>query len=238
MIFLNKKRILFISFSILISIFSTSISPTTILVNSLPVTNHTIILDAGHGFPDGGATGKDGSIESSLNLAITKKLQNLLEASNCSIILTRSDENGIYEINSKSIKDKKISDMKNRLKISENTNAELFISIHMNKLNESKYYGWQTFYKENDEISKIIASNVQQNLNNYIDIPNHRTIKPISDIFLAKSIKIPFVLIECGFLSNDKENKLLQDDSYQNQLAWSIYSGIMDYLKESNWLYY
>lgn len=234
MIIFNKKRILFISFSLLIAIFTSSYHTTSIPVNSLPVTNHTIIIDAGHGFPDGGATGKDGSIESNLNLSISKKLQNLLEASNCSIILTRSDENGIYEIDSTSIKEKKISDMKNRLKISEEYNAELFISIHMNKLNETKYYGWQTFYKNNCDTSQKVAEKIQSNLNNYIDIPNTRKTKPISDIYLAKKIKIPFILIECGFLSNINENKLLQEDNYQNQLAWSIYSGIMDYFKERN----
>lgn len=237
MILLNKKRILFILSSVVISIFSIT-TPSTIPVNSTPITNHTIILDAGHGFPDGGAIGKDGSIESELNLLITLKLQNLLESSNCNVILTRSDKNGIYDTNSSSIREKKLSDMKNRLKISEENQADLFISIHMNKLNISKYYGWQTFFKSNCDKSLKIADNIQTNLNNYIDIPNNRKIKPISDIYLAQNIKIPFVLVECGFLSNDEENKLLQNDSYQNQLAWSIYSGIMDYFKECNWLYY
>lgn len=232
MILLNKKRIIFILLSITISIFSATIIPSSLPVNSLPVSNHTIILDAGHGFPDGGATGNDGSIESSLNLKICLKLQNLLEASNCSIILTRSDENGIYDVSSKNIRDKKISDMKNRVKLTEDFQADAFISIHMNKLNISKYYGWQTFYKSDNKSSQDLASNIQNNLNKYIDKENSRKIKPISDIYLAKHIKIPFVLVECGFLSNYEENKLLQTDEYQNSIAWSIYSGIMDYFKD------
>lgn len=231
MILLNKKRMVLILLSITISIFSTTIYPYYLPVNSLPVTNHTVIIDAGHGLPDGGAIGIRGTIESNINLSICLKLQNLLEASNCSVILTRSDENGIYDISSKTIKDKKISDMRNRVKISEDVQSDAFISIHMNKIDISKYSGWQTFYKASSESSQILASNIQNNLNQYIDKENNRKIKPISDIYLSKHIKIPFVLIECGFLSNPEENNLLQTNKYQDTLAWCIYTGIMDYFK-------
>lgn len=232
MFLINKKRANFILLSITFSILISSLNQDFIPVNTLPVTNHSIILDAGHGFPDGGATGSDGSIESNLNLEICLKLQNLLEASNCTVFLTRSDENGIYENSANSIRDKKISDMKNRLNLSKELNSDIFVSIHMNKLNISKYYGFQTFYKNNDEKSKNLANKIQQNLNTYVDNTNTRKIKPISDIYLAKHIITPFVLVECGFLSNINENKLLQDPTYQNKLAWSIYTGIMDYFKE------
>lgn len=233
MLIFSKRKILFISTIIVFSIFVSSFNK-TLYVNSMPVTNHTIILDAGHGLPDGGAIGIDGSVESELNLKICLKLQNLLEASNCSVILTRSNENGIFEFESDSIRKKKISDMKKRLEISETNSADMFVSIHMNKINDSRYYGWQTFYKNDDSISQSVADNIQNNLNSYIDIPNHRSIRPIDDIYLAQNIQIPFILIECGFLSNEKENKLLQDNSYQNKIAWSIYSGIMDYFNSIN----
>lgn len=232
MFIINKKRANFILLSITFSIFISSFNQDFISVNTLPVTNHSIILDAGHGFPDGGATGNDGSIESNLNLEISLKLQNLLEASNCTVFLTRSDKNGIYGENANSIRDKKISDMKNRVNLSKELNSDIFVSIHMNKLDISKYYGFQTFYKNNDEKSKKLADKIQQNLNTYVDNTNTRKIKPISDIYLAKHITTPFVLVECGFLSNINENKLLQDPTYQNKLAWSIYAGIMDYFKE------
>ena len=232
MFIINKKRANFILLSITFSIFISSFNQDFISVNTLPVTNHSIILDAGHGFPDGGATGNDGSVESNLNLEISLKLQNLLEASNCTVFLTRSDKNGIYEENANSIRDKKISDMKNRVNLSKELNSDIFVSIHMNKLDISKYYGFQTFYKNNDEKSKKLADKIQQNLNTYVDNTNTRKIKPISDIYLAKHIITPFVLVECGFLSNINENKLLQDPTYQNKLAWSIYAGIMDYFKE------
>lgn len=146
------------------------------------------------------------------------------------MLLTRSDENGVYDASSDTIRNKKISDMKNRVEIANNSNAELFISIHMNKLDQTQYYGWQTFYKNNDKKSKKVAENIQTSLNYFIKKENSRTIKSISNIYLTKHVKIPLVIIECGFLSNEKENKLLQTDKYQNELAWSIYIGIMDYL--------
>lgn len=234
MFIFSKKRMIFINLSIVISILIYSLSSNTFskaqLASSTPISNHTIIVDAGHGSPDGGATGLDGSIESDLNLSIVLKLQNLLESSNCTVILTRSDENGIYETDSNTIREKKISDMKNRVNIANNSNAEIFVSIHMNKLEQTQYSGWQTFYKNQDEKSRQIAERIQLSLNNFIKKPNSREIKSISGIYLTKNVEIPLVLVECGFLSNTEENNLLQTDSYQNELAWSIYIGLMDYL--------
>lgn len=234
MFIFKKKRIIFINLSIILSIFLYSLNSNNFLntqpVSSTPISNHTIILDAGHGNPDGGATGTDGSVESDLNLSLVLKLQNLLESSNCTVILTRSDENGIYEADSNTIREKKVSDMKNRVDIANNSNSEIFVSIHMNKLEQTQYSGWQTFYKNQDEESKKIAERIQLSLNDFLKKENSRSIKSISGIYLTKNVKIPLVLVECGFLSNEEENKLLQTDSYQNELAWSIYIGLMDYL--------
>lgn len=235
MFIFNKKRILFINFSIIFSIFIYSLTYSNSFItestSSVPISNHTIILDAGHGNPDGGAVAADGTIESDLNLSLVLKLQKLLESSGTTVILTRSDENGIYEATADTIREQKISDMKARAKIANSSNAEMFISIHMNKLPQTKYSGWQTFYKNNDDVSKQIASNIQTSLNYFIKKENSRTIKSISGIYLTKNVEIPLVIVECGFLSNEEENKLLQTDKYQEELAWSIYIGIMDYLK-------
>lgn len=245
MIILNKKRLIFINFVIVCSIFyfgflntfnsnitSYKFSNKIKETSSTPISNHTIILDAGHGSPDGGAVGVDGSIESNLNLNIVLKLQNLLECSNCNVILTRSDENGIYKSDAISIREQKVSDMKNRVDIANNSNAELFLSIHQNKLPQSQYSGWQTFFKNNDQISKKVAESIQTSLNYFIKKENSRTIKSISGIYLTEHVNIPLIIIECGFLSNQEENKLLQTDSYQDELAWSIYIGVMDYFKQ------
>lgn len=235
MIVFNRKRIVFISLLIVLSITCFTIKNNNYLsvqVSSTPVSNHTIVLDAGHGLPDGGAVGIDGVYESKINLEIVLKLQKLLEASNCTVILTRSDENGIYEESADTIREQKVSDMKNRVDIGNNSNAEIFVSIHMNKIDQNKYSGWQTFYKNTDEESKTLALKIQQNLNYFISKENNREIKSITGIYLTKNVEIPLALVECGFLSNPEENSLLQTDKYQEELAWSIYIGIMDYFNE------
>lgn len=237
MIIFFKKRILFLCSFFLISIAYYSINSNnlnTIYTSSTPISNHVIILDAGHGSPDGGAVASDGTIESELNLKIVLKLQSLLESSNCTVILTRSDENGIYEVNNKSIRNQKVSDMQNRALIANQSNAEIFVSIHMNKLPQEQYDGWQTFYKNEDEDSIKLADSIQQNLNYFIDKTNNRKIKSIKNIFLTRKVEIPLVIVECGFLSNAKETELLKTDNYQELLSWSIYSGIMDYFSNCN----
>lgn len=209
----------------------------TVEVSSLPISNKTIILDAGHGLPDGGAVSNLNSniIESSLNLNIVFKLQELLELSNINVILTRSDENGIYEETSNSIRDKKISDMKNRVQISKDYPADLFISIHMNKLENTSVKGFQVFYSKKHKLAKHSAKYIQDNLNNSIDeFKNTKKIKEINNIYLTKHIEIPFILIECGFLSNEFETNLLTQNNYQEKIAWGIYTGIIDSLNKPN----
>lgn len=239
MIFFNKKLniLILLIFIICIFTFIYNYITQTVETSSTPISNHIIILDAGHGFPDGGATNANSSIiESDLNLEIVLKLQNLLESSNCTIILTRSDKNGIYELDFENIKNKKLSDMKNRAFIANNSNAELFLSIHMNKLPQTQYSGYQTFYKNSDPSSREIAQNIQSSLNNFIKKDKIREIKSISGIYLTKNVDIPLVLVECGFLSNPEEAQLLSTESYQDKIAWSIYIGLMDYFNKI-WLY-
>ena len=233
MIILSKKKILIcnIIFVFVFLIYNFSLKKDYVPTSSIPSANHTIVIDAGHGTPDGGAVASDGTTESEINLKVALKLQNLLESSNCTVILTRSDENGIYEGDCKSIREKKVSDMKNRVKIGNLSDAEIFVSIHMNKLPQTQYSGWQTFYKNTDENSKKLAEYIQNNLNYFIDKNNNREIKSINNIYLTKNIEIPLVIVECGFLSNINESKSLQKDEYQNLLAWSIYSGIQDYFQ-------
>lgn len=234
MILLNKKKIAFILSCTIISIVFfnfTTIPLSTIETSSTPVSNHVVILDAGHGLPDGGAESSDGVYESSINLSIVEKLQKLLEASSCTVILTRSDENGIYELDADTIRQKKVSDMKNRVEIGNNSNAEVFVSIHLNKIPSSKYSGWQTFYQSENENSLKLANTIQDNLNYSIQRENNRVPEKVPDIYLAKNLEIPFTIVECGFLSNSNECELLQTENYQEILAWGIYTGIMDYFK-------
>lgn len=170
-----------------------------------------------------------GTTEAETNLKIALKLQNLLEQSGATVILTRSDENAIYDIDSKTLKQKKISDIHNRVKIGNESSADIFVSIHLNKIPQQQYYGWQTFYQEQSEQSIKLAKSIQSNLNEAIQRDNKRVAMKIDNIYIMKHVEIPTTIVECGFLSNPEEEKMLLTDEYQDKLAWGIYNGIMDY---------
>ena len=176
-----------------------------------------------------GAQSSTGTTEAETNLKIALKLQNLLEQSGTTVILTRSDENAIYDIDAKTLKQKKISDIHNRVKIGNESSADLFVSIHLNKIPQQQYYGWQTFYKQGSEEGKRLAESIQNNLNEAIQKENNRIAKTIDNIYIIKHVEIPITIVECGFLSNPTEEKKLLEDNYQNRLAWGSYNGILDY---------
>ena len=234
MIILSKKRIinLLTILTVCLTIClvqTTTINEDTVETVSLPVTNKVIVIDAGHGVPDEGAESSNGTSEAETNLNIALKLQNLLEQSGATVILTRSDENAIYDIYIKTLKEKKISDLKNRVKIGNESSADIFVSIHLNKIPQQQYSGWQTFFKSSDENSIKLARSIQNNLNESIQKENNRVAMKLDTIYIMKNVEIPITVVECGFLSNPEEEKNLLNDTYQNQLAWGIYSGIVDY---------
>lgn len=176
--------------------------------------------------------GKEGLTESSINLKITKKVQNLLEQSGCTVLLTRSDENGIYSDDSNTLRKMKVSDMKNRVEIGNNAEADIFVSIHLNKISQEQYWGWQTFFRKNDEVSKKLAVSLQNGLNETIQKENRRQALKIENKYIVDNVKVPIAIVECGFLSNAEEANLLNTDEYQTKLAWGIYIGIMNYFIE------
>lgn len=184
---------------------------------------------AGHGNPDGGAVSANGISEAEINLKIALKLQNLLEQSGATVILTRSDENGIYDTNKTNIKDKKISDIKNRVKIGNSSSADIFVSIHLNKIPQNQYSGWQTFFKKGCDQGEKLATSIQENLNKTIEKENNRVPMKLDNVYIVKNIEIPLTIVECGFLSNEEEERKLQEDNYQDKLAWGIYNGIINY---------
>ena len=161
-------------------------------------------------------------------------MQNLLEQSGCTVILTRSDDNAIYDIDKDTLREKKVSDIKNRVKIGNESSADIFVSIHLNKIPQSQYYGWQCFYKNNSEDSKELANSVQDNLNEAIQKENKREALGIENVYIVEHVEIPISIVECGFLSNPEEEKELQTDEYQDKLAWGIYNGIIDYFLNSD----
>ena len=176
-----------------------------------------------------GAESSSGTTEAESNLKIALKLQNLLEQSGTTVILTRSDENGIFDLDSKTLKQKKISDIHNRVKIGNESSADIFVSIHLNKIPQEQYWGWQCFYKDGDENSIKLAKSIQENLNEAINKDNKRIAMKLENVYIIKHVDIPISIVECGFLSNKNEEKELLDDTYQDKLAWGIYNGIIDY---------
>ncbi len=197
----------------------------------MPVTNRVILLDAGHGGIDPGALSDNKEVkEKDINLQITLKLRELLESSGCLVLLTREDDTSLYEdIPGKTIRQKYNENLRNRKKMIQESGVDAFISIHLNKFEQSKYYGAQTFYPKGKEDSKLLSKFIQDELKRVVDDTNRREVKPSNDIYLLKENNIPSVLIECGFLSNPKEVKLLNDEKYQEKVAWAIYVGIQKY---------
>ncbi len=205
------------------------------VVKYMPVTNKTIILDAGHGGIDPGAMDKDKQVkEKDINLLITLKLKQYLESSGALVFLTREEDVSLYKDEpGKTIRQKYNENLKNRKEIIKDTNADIFVSLHMNALqgvkDAAKYHGAQTFYPKDKDQSKEMANYIQKELKRVLDESNNREIKPRDDIYLLKDNEIPSVLIECGFLSNEKEAKLLTKEEYQEKVAWAIYVGIQQY---------
>ncbi len=200
-------------------------------VTSLPVSGKVIVLDAGHGTPDEGAQSSKGTTEAESNLAITLKVQKLLEQSGAHVVLTRSDEKAIYDLDSKTLKQKKISDIHNRVKIGNSASADIFVSIHLNKIPQQEYTGWQCFYNSKNEHSKKLAEMIQENLNQAIQKENERIAMKLDKVYIMKHVEIPISIVECGFLSNPQEEQELLQDSYQERLAWGIYNGIISYFE-------
>ena len=191
---------------------------------------NVIVIDAGHGAPDGGAVGKSGIPESEINLKISYLLQKELTERGYEVIMTRSGEKGLYKSENASVKEKKREDMKERLRIANKSRADLFISIHMNYFGEAKSSGPQVFYKSGSENGMRAATLLRESFLKNIGTHCTREIKPVKDgIYLLREVKIPAVLVECGFLSNRNEEQLLLTPKYQAKMAHAIACGIDDY---------
>lgn len=207
------------------------IHKTTIGSYIFPMKNKVIVIDPGHGGMDPGASGKTGITEDKINLKISLKLSRLVEQSGGIAILTREDDKGLYTDGNAKVRSKKNEDLRKRNEIINNSGADVFISIHLNSFPQAKYYGAQTFYQKGSSEGKRLAELIQEELKTNIENKNHRMAKSIDTIFLLKNKPMPSVLVECGFLSNPEEEKLLQDDKYQDKVAWAIFVGIARFLE-------
>ncbi len=190
----------------------------------------TVIIDAGHGGADGGAVGADGTAEKTINLAISLKLRSFFEAGGFQVIMIRSTDCDIASPNSQTLRERKVSDIHNRFKIAESHPKALFLSIHQNLYTKPQYSGAQVFYSVNNTDSKVLAQSLQNAFQTLLQPQNDRVIKPAGkNLYILYHSHSPTVLVECGFLSNRAEEEKLEDDSYQNQVAFTIYSGALQF---------
>ncbi len=204
------------------------------LLQAIHIKNQSIVLiDPGHGGIDGGAISKNGVKESDINLEISFKLKDMFEESGWKVILTRDKDEGLYS-DTGTIRSKKMQDLINRQKMIEREKPDFVILIHLNSFPDTSCYGAQTFYPGKSPESKLLAEQIQKKLVEDIDNENKRKSKEKNDIFLFKSSDLPTVLVECGFLSNSKEEELLQENQYQELLAKCIFEGLMKYCTLTN----
>ena len=147
-----------------------------------------------------GAVSDNGISEAEINLKIALKLQNLLEQSGATVILTRSDENGIYDVDKNTLKQKKVSDIRNRVKIGNSSSADIFVSIHLNKIPQEQYSGWQTFFKKDNEQGEKLATAIQESLKEAVGKENNRLPMKLDNVYIVKNVEIPLTIVECGFL--------------------------------------
>lgn len=192
-----------------------------IVFASLPLAGKIIVIDSGHGGLDPGTMYKD-IYEKDINLSISLALEEELKSLGAEVILIRY---GDYDLSKPKSSWRKKSDFDNRIQIINNSNADYYLSIHLNYLDDSSYYGPQVFYNRKSENNKALAEQIQMDLNK--ELKTNREIKTIpSSTYMYGRLKTPGVLIECGFLSNARERELLQQEAYQKKLAKIIASSV------------
>ena len=192
----------------------------------------TIVIDAGHGGEDSGAVGVNGILEKDINLSVSMQLADMFRVSGFKVVMVRETDIAVYDEGCTTIREKKVSDLHNRLKLVESQDNCILLSIHQNKFTDSQYSGAQMFYSLKTPQSKELAQYLKESVVSMIQPENKREVKPATkDIYLLYNTNKPAVIVECGFLSNAKEAALLNDDAYQKKMAFAIYCGFMNYWK-------
>ncbi len=195
-----------------------------------PSNGLTVVLDAGHGGIDGGVVGVNTSTpEAEINLAITKSLKHFLSEKGYNVVLTRKNSDGLYGLFSKS---KKLDDMKKRKEIIEEAKPDLMVSIHQNFFPRANQRGAQVFYAPGSEIGEEIANSMQKVLNANLEASKRSPQE--GDYYILRCSEYPSILIECGFLSNAEDEKLLLQATYQEKVAYTIFCGIELLLADKN----
>lgn len=191
----------------------------------------TIVVDAGHGGIDPGKVGINKALEKDINLAIALKLERNLKESGINVVMTRTDDSGLYN---EGDSNKKVRDMKKRLSIIEEAKPELAVSIHQNSYPDPSVCGVQVFYYKDSVKSKAAAEIMQTQLVKSLKPSKERAAKDNSSYYLLKKTSVPIMIVECAFMSNPTEADLLIKDDYQEKVAWTIYMGIMQVINSDS----
>lgn len=189
----------------------------------------TIVIDAGHGGADGGVVGVTTSVkESDVNLAIARQLKHFLKTKGYDVVMTRTTTDGLYGMTTKN---KKLKDMQERKKIIENANADLVVSVHCNSYPRRDQKGAQVFYAPGSENGKAMADAMQNVLKSTLGTDRSAM---SGDYYILQCSATPSLLVECGFLSTPSDEKLLVSSSYQEKVAYAIFTGVHAILGEEN----
>ena len=193
----------------------------------------TVVVDAGHGGEDGGATGVHGELEKDINLAIALELQRLLEQHQFQVVMVRDWDTDLADQNLPTVAQRKRSDLQRRLRLVEESGGCVLLSIHQNFFTESQYSGAQVFYSANDPRGEALAEAIRASIVETLQPENTRQNKVGEGVYLLEQCQVPAVLVECGFLSNPEEAAALADPDYQKRMAQAIYNGLVRYLKDT-----
>lgn len=189
---------------------------------------YTVVLDAGHGSSDSGKVGINGVLEKDINLSISKKTKKYLEKKGICVIMTRNKDESLAEGENGN---RKVQDMKARVKRINDTKPDLAVSIHQNSYHEESIHGAQVFYYEHSESGEKNARILQEALL-AVDPDNTRQVKANTTYYLLKRTEVPILIVECGFLSNQEEAEKLASEDYQKEIAKAIANGIESCLKD------
>ncbi len=190
-----------------------------------------VVIDAGHGGEDGGARSADGIAEKGINLAISQTLRDYFELSGIKVLMTRDDDTPMGDQSLSTFKERNRDDFRERLALFNREDVDCAISIHQNKFTEPQYSGAQVFYSPNNEKSADLAEYIRKSVTGLLQPDNERQNKTSDgNIYLLDNCSNPCVLVECGFLSNPEETAKLADEEYQKQIAFAIYTAVVEYL--------
>lgn len=218
---------------VLLVILKLPLQPTEQVLSSwtLPLSGQTIVIDPGHGGPDGGAKARDETSEKTLALIVSKMLRDYLQQAGAIVYLTRETDKDLASSNTRGLSNRKAEDLRNRMKFIEDHDPDFFLSIHLNSIPSPRWSGAQTFYypkyDESRHLAKMIQSEITRNLEN-----TDRKALAINNVYLLKYASVPSTLVEIGFLSNPRELQQLKEEKYQRLMASSIYQGILRYVTE------